>query len=274
MTEENKIKDTAEAVKALVEAVPVYQDLVQPAAKEIGTAAGKIVKAALSPVLAMVWGLEKIGEWLVPALAKRLKDVPKDRVVTPNPTVAGPALEALRFAGNEPDLREMYANLLANAMDAEKAHIAHPAFVEILRQLSSEEAKLLQVIITPGKLFPLVSVADESDQQGGRGSIHVLRHISTLGLEAGCKKPQLTTQYIENLCRLGLCEIPPMVGYVNKAVYKPLEDRHEIQGARTQIESREGHKCIVHYEMVQLTAFGRLFCDACVTTPTDEKPAA
>lgn len=273
MAAEDKAKDTAEAVKALVEAIPIYQDVIQPAAKEVGAAAGKIVKAALSPVLAMVYGLERIGEWLLPALAKRLKSVPEERVVTPNPTVAGPALEALRFASNEPDLREMYANLLANAMDAEKAHVAHPAFVEILRQLSSEEAKLLQILITPGKLFPLVSVADQSTQEGGVGSVQVMRHLSTLGLEAGCKKPQLTTQYIENLCRLGVCEIPPMVGYVNQAVYKPLEDRHEVKGIRAIIEGREGHKCIIQYEMLVLTSFGRLFCDACVIEPNREKPA-
>ena len=36
MGEENKIKDAAEAVKGILEAVPIYQDALQPAAKELG----------------------------------------------------------------------------------------------------------------------------------------------------------------------------------------------------------------------------------------------
>ncbi len=33
MSEENKIKDTADAVKGVLEAVPIYQDALQPAAQ-------------------------------------------------------------------------------------------------------------------------------------------------------------------------------------------------------------------------------------------------
>ena len=36
MSDESKILDTAEVVKGIVEAVPVYQDLIQPATKEVG----------------------------------------------------------------------------------------------------------------------------------------------------------------------------------------------------------------------------------------------
>ncbi|MBI2920681.1 MAG: DUF4393 domain-containing protein [Planctomycetes bacterium] len=265
MSESNKAKDTAEAVKALVEAVPVYQDIVQPAAKEIGGVAGDVVRMALAPIKMLVWGFDKICEWLTPELEERLKKVPQARIITPKTTVAGPALEALRFAGNESSLREMYANLLAKAMDSETASIAHPAFVEILRQLVPDEAKLLQVLTKPGKLFPLLSVASEIDSPKGRGSITLFRHLSTLGLEAGCHEPRLTTQYIENLCRLGVCEIPALTGYTDKDIYKELENRPEIQNLRNKIDSNQGQKSVIFYEMLQLTAFGRLFCDACVT---------
>lgn len=264
MAEENKIKDTAEAVKAIVEAVPIYKDLVQPTAKEIGTATARTVRAALMPLKAVVWSFEQVGEWISDAVSKRLKDVPKERIVTPPLTVAGPAAEALRFAAGEPDLREMYANLLAKAMDSETAMTAHPAFVEILRQLTPDEAKLLQVLMEPGKLLPMVSVSRQFEGPGGSGGVTVLRHVSMLGLEAGCANPRLTTQYIENLCRLGICEIPPLMGYTDKNIYKELESRPEIQNMKATIEA-QGHKAIIHHEMLQLTDFGRLFCSTCVT---------
>lgn len=145
---ESTVQGVAEAIKGIVEAVPIYQDAVQPLAKEAGKALGTIgeaVNAALAPLEVMIWSLDQMKAFFLEDVAEKLKGVPPERLVTPDPAVAGPAIEALRFAGGRKDLREMYANLLARAMDAETADDAHPAYVEVLRQLSAKEARLLAV---------------------------------------------------------------------------------------------------------------------------------
>jgi hypothetical protein len=56
---ENKIAETVKAVQGLVEAVPIYQDALQPAAKEIGATlhtVARCVNIALFPVSSLVWG--------------------------------------------------------------------------------------------------------------------------------------------------------------------------------------------------------------------------
>lgn len=61
MGDDSKVKDAADIVKGIVKHVPVYQDLVQPAAKEVGTAlqtVAKTVHIALAPVSALVWGYD------------------------------------------------------------------------------------------------------------------------------------------------------------------------------------------------------------------------
>jgi hypothetical protein len=144
-----KVKDTAEIVKGIVEHVPVYQDLVQPAAKELGTAlqtVAKTVHIALAPVSALVWGYEQIKEWVQQTVTEKLKDVPPDEIVPPRVAVAGPTIEALRFAAEEPTMRELYANLLATSMSSKKQSKAHPAFVEIIRQLEVIDVHLLNFI--------------------------------------------------------------------------------------------------------------------------------
>ena len=125
---------------------PMYEDLVQPAAKEIGTALGRTVHTALAPLRGVVWAAEQAEEYVYGALMKRLKGVPPERIGTPKLTVAGPAVQALKFAGAEPVLREMYANLLATAMDRQTAERAHPAFVEIIKQLTPDEARIAAYI--------------------------------------------------------------------------------------------------------------------------------
>ena len=139
MAEENQIRDVVDAVTGVAKAVPVYQDVIQPAAQEIGKAlqtVAKTVHVVLAPVSALVWGYDQVKEFVSTKVADRLKNVPPENLVTPKPNVAGPALEALRYTGHESSLSDLYANLLAAAMDSSTAQGAHPAFVEIIKQLT------------------------------------------------------------------------------------------------------------------------------------------
>src|SRR5579864_922076 len=140
---ESLIKGTAEAVEGVLKAVPIYQDLAQPAVREVGSALRDAIRMALAPVSLLVWGFDQIKDYLEDALAHRLKDLPPERIIPPSPIIAGPATEALRFAGHDPILREMYANLLDTEMDANRVREAHPAFVEIIRQLTPDEARIV-----------------------------------------------------------------------------------------------------------------------------------
>src|SRR5436190_6880170 len=106
----------------------VYVDAVQPSARRIGTSLAKAVDVALVPLDGVVWGLAKIRNWVVEEVGRKLEGLPPEEIVAPNPMIAGPILEALKYVGGEPELREMYANLLARAMTRSKVETAHPAF--------------------------------------------------------------------------------------------------------------------------------------------------
>jgi hypothetical protein len=78
MAEENKIRDAAEAVKGLVQAVPVYQDALQPAVRELGgglQTLAKTIHIALAPVSALVWGYDQIKEFVSKRVAEKLKNI-------------------------------------------------------------------------------------------------------------------------------------------------------------------------------------------------------
>src|SRR5687768_5912365 len=179
-------KDLAAAAKGIVEAVPVYQDAVQPAAKEIGKAlqtVGKAVNVALAPLSVLVWGYERISDYVAKRVTEKLADTPADQIVSPSPLIAGPAMEALRFAGEEPDLREMYATLLASAMDRRTASRAHPAFVEIIKQLSATEGRILIALWRDGLGRPVVDVY--AFDEGSQVEWQLARNLSSLPDEVG-----------------------------------------------------------------------------------------
>lgn len=268
MPDENTVRDVAEAVKGIVEAVPVYEDVVQPAAREVGTAlqtVAKTIHVVLAPVSALVWGYDQIKDFVSTKVAERLRNVPPAEICTPRPNVAGPALEALRYTGHEESLSDLYANLLATAMDARTANEAHPAFVEIIRQLTPDEAKIVK-LFAQERAFPLLNVrwdyAEQTDEH--RGGQDVLTHFSLLGEEAGCEFPQFTPSYLDNICRLGLAEIPAFYEYTKVGVYDELEEHPDVAAMRAAIEVNPELKVSVSRRGLRITQLGRLFCKACV----------
>lgn len=262
MPDENKIRDAADALKGLVDAVPIYQDALQPAAKEVGIALQTVVKAihvALSPVTALVWGYDQIKDYVGDALTKRLKQVPEERIITPSPTIAGPILEALRFTGHNPELRELYANLLATSMDADTAQNAHPAFVEILRQLSPDEARIVKLFASRNR-FPLISVSIVARNKPML--IDWLQHFSLLAQKAGCLYPNLIGSYLDNLCRLGLIEI--FNHPFEECEYAELENHQDVMQYISENKRDDIYPPHITRETLSVTKLGRQFCDACV----------
>ena len=143
----SSINATINAVAGLAQAIPVYQDALQPAAKEIGKSlevAAKVVGIALAPLKGMVWGYEKIEGFITESVGKRLKNTNAENIITPAANIVGPAIEALKFSGEDINLRELYANLIANAMDKATSLNVHPAFVEIIKTISGDEALVMK----------------------------------------------------------------------------------------------------------------------------------
>lgn len=273
---DNKVKETIEAMTGLVKAVPIYEDAVQPVAKQVGKSletVGRAVNAALLPITGLVWGAEKIHEFLATKVADRLKDVPVDDIITPKPNVAGPAIEALRFTGHQESLSDMYANLLAAAMDKNTADGTHPAFVEIIKQLTPDEAKLMSYLLRSVAL-PLVSISANHSEYT-KGGYELASNISLFGVKAKLEHPNIVRTYLDNLCRLGLIALPPENSYVDNAVYAELESSVEVEKYRDPARLRPDHSVKIHRHAVNITNLGKHFGQICVNgrKKTPENPA-
>jgi hypothetical protein len=259
MSDNNKIRDVADAVKGVVETVPVYQDVLQPGLRQVGKGIEGAVKLALAPLSGLVWGYDRLVEWLPQAIAERLRDVPEERIVTPAPEIAGPTLDSLRFTAQRDELREMYANLLATAMDAETSATAHPAFVEIIRQLTPDEAKLVSLFAT-GSKFPLIVL-----QLGSPKGISPVYTFTDICDEAGCEHPRSHQQYLDNLRRLGLIEVPEGLSLGSDEPYERLLSHSFMKDLLAKLDESELGKAPRSFDkqMIRVTAFGTLFAKAC-----------
>ncbi|MCF8075993.1 MAG: DUF4393 domain-containing protein [Desulfotignum sp.] len=261
---ESSVEGTIKAVSGLVEKVPVYQDAIQPLAKETGKAlctVGKTVNAALMPIRGLVWGIDQIETFVQSKVTRKLEKVPPENIQTPDPAVAGPAIESLKFTGHKEELAELYANLLATSMDKNTAKTAHPGFVEIIRNLSGDEAKILSFLVKV-QVAPIVDIRRESKK--GKGGIIVNPYVCTIGHDAGCEHRELIGTYLKNLERLGLIDIPRDQHLVADGAYDRILNDLSVKKIEEELNALEEHKARFKNYYATVSELGKLFIAACV----------
>lgn len=256
--------ETAKAVAEIAKAVPVYQDVIQPAAQEVGKSlhlVARAVNAALAPVEVLVWGVEKIRDFVRERVSSKLENVPADDVQPPKPHLAVPAIEALRYTGAESELSELYANLLATSMDRATAYRAHPGFVDMIKNMSPDEARIMKFLATSAPQ-PLINIKATYREGGGFHIVH--RHVSLIGVKANCEHAPLAATYLDNLVRLGLVEIPITRRMQAEEPYAEIEEHPQIKAILEDPKKIETHTIEVERITLDLTDLGRQFIRSCV----------
>ena len=71
------------------------------------------------------------------------RKIKKEKIISPDPAIAVPVVEAMRYTSHKEELRQMFTNLLGEAMNADSTD-DHPAFVNIIKQLSPDEGKMIK----------------------------------------------------------------------------------------------------------------------------------
>lgn len=186
----------------------LYVDLLRPAAKELGAnlqVVARLITHAMTPLHGLVWGLDKVHDWLSAALLERLASVDKESIQTPPPYIAGQILLQLPFCADQAQLRELYANLLASAMQRNLADRVHPAFVQVIQQISPDEALILSAIAKSPHPFEIRESTSESGMALS-GSKYVSDQFSRFCEAAGLVNLPLSDAYLDNLLRLKILE--------------------------------------------------------------------
>lgn len=219
------------------------------------------IENALSPLSNLVWDYDKIQAEFMPELKKKLSNISIENIITPDLTIAGPAVEAIRFSGHKPELRKLYAKLLATSMDKSISYLSHPSFVEIIKQITPDEAKLIKYFSITS-ILPIVSI--QAEHINDYSSVILVRHYSHFGLKAGCEYQDLITNYLDNLSRLELIKIKTDTSYKNEKYYDEFNTDVFLMDylKRPQIDPDYTYKLLKGN--VALTDFGVQFIKACL----------
>ena len=218
MPTEELMKNAKDGVALIGEVIKAAGDnpQVREAGHELGKTALTVTKTinnVFLPLAALNFAFDKarkyFSERFPSDMAQKAEKIPAEEIIEPKASIAGPALQGLAFSYEEEDLKEMYLNLLASAMDDRVAKSVHPGFVEIIKQLNANEAKLLRTVLAMDIQFPIAEIYFTADT----GILHVTsttlyRHL--LNIRDEQDRPAEDTSLpalVDNWMRLGLVKV-------------------------------------------------------------------
>ena len=218
---------------------------VKEAAGNLGQSAVTLTKTinnALLPLAAINFAFDKARAYFngkfQQDLSEKASRIPSEAMVEPKASIAGPTLQGLAFTHEEPGLKDMYLNLLAAAMDGRISITAHPAFVEIIKQLDAEDADLMRGALSTPAAIPIAQLRITT--VGVQGYQIAATHL--LNLRGGplqttsIENPRLPAM-IDNWSRLGLVEVDYNQHLTDEASYEWVEQRPEVIRLRQERET-------------------------------------
>ena len=266
---DNPTLTTAVTVAAVTEvAKNAYNDIAHPSLAATGKVIAlipQIIDRALLPVQKWVAeGQYKLAE-TKKLLGKKLENVSPENIVSPESHIAVPALQAISYSMDNEEIRNMYANLLTSSMHEKVKNDVHPAFVEIIKQLSPDEAKILKYVHAVKNNVPLISFRVENISNRS-GSV-VYKYLSPLHSEIKdleYKKQEKIVLALENLERQNLIVIEKNYTLTDKQEYESLFcDKRAEELLKQKLP--EGMKWDWLKTYFSLTEFGKIFCDICIS---------
>lgn len=193
----------------------LYEDALQPTVQEVGKFVARIpraINAAFSGLDKWILNKEYAIDETKKLLEKKLENVDPDKIVEPEAYVAVPAIQAISYSMNSEELRNLYANLLAKAMNSDTKDMVHPSFVEIIKQMSPTDIRVYEEIANK-KTFQVANIyccKYQNNQDSSKFASTLETPIKKLGFEGITHityfSPDMVKISIDNLLRLRLIQ--------------------------------------------------------------------
>jgi hypothetical protein len=151
-------------------------------------------------------------------------------------------------------------------MDSDSAKNAHPAFVTIIKEMTSDEARILRAMAIRYNLnetinFPIISIIPHLK---GNSQIIFEDEIETIhDLEVALDHPELISSYIDNLFRLGLIGRSSPKPEMGKSLNR-LKESDEAKKVTNKILKTQSRGFSISEQRLAMFRFCRQFWKACV----------
>ncbi len=260
----NEIENTTEAAKNTSElANNVYSDLrpiIQPVAKCIGN----VLEFASCVTLPLQYwtGMAKANyAKRLEEYTKKIENVSEQDKCEVHPEIGVPIMQALPYTTND-DIAEMFTNLLASASVSSMAGSAHPAFVEYIKRMAPDEAKIVQYLQRID-VIPYVTYR-VNWKEPKNGFITPVEREIAIEKKVQMVFPQNAKLYISNLISIGILEDAGSVFLIDDKIYDEVIEYKHLKDVVSRYENRDDVNSIqLQKGYYFVTDIGENFIKAC-----------
>lgn len=262
MTNAGWMQLAQEALKIPSLIVEIYGDLARPGVRQVGKALDTVLGLGNTILWPITWANERSRICLEKNLEKyreRLEQIPEEKIIPVAPEIGVPIAEKLAYVRDD-RLSDLYIALLTKASCADTVSQAHPSFVNVINNISPDEAHLLEYFFADEPLLFVRAkrVYIKTNAFSFAGDL-LLAQVNLTSLAFALNVPA----YLSNLTGLGLLSINHGRTVANSAAaYELIESEWRPQFA-------ESHPTDPEFELrfergvVTATEFGRQFIAAC-----------
>jgi hypothetical protein len=265
-----ELEKSAESTTSIVVGAALNAVKDSPDIKEAG---GNLAKAALTvsktvnnlllPLAALNYGVERAKAYFETDfkadMVAKLSKIKSEDIVEPKASVAGPALSGLAFTHDEPDLKELFLELICSAMDRKTSEYAHPAYAEMIKQMTAFEARLARGVLANPEL-PIIQVRLQSNN-GSDFNVVNNNVVPNEGLTAEVATDRRTSPGLENLARLGLIIIEYQNLIVSGNSYAWQDGHPYVVNARSNSHRSSEQDVVLEKGIVARTDLGFQFAN-------------
>lgn len=247
----------------------VYDDGFSKPVKTIGNGLSMCLSflgATVSPVMyEYIQNAEYKKQEIDQKLSAKYAKIPEDKRIDPRMNILGPAVELLKYNLDEEYIKEMFVNIMCNEMNSDKQHKVLPSYIEIVRQLSKEDAKMIKTVYDMCKSgertnLPLLVIRIQTDSTGGyiERDKYVIDYAYVRNNRTCCHSILLNSIVVDNLCRLGLIKL-----YDDRFISE--ENVYELgfNVLKNKYTNTSGHTFYYQKGLFEITQFGKNFIDIC-----------
>jgi len=223
----------------------IYNDLLKPSTSEIGKGLESVAKTARF-LLAPFEYLGNLHDKYLNFLKRVSENVSDKELVEVHPKITGTVFDGIRYLEEESLLFKMFVELLSNAITKNNSSKAHPAFAQIINQLSPDEAIML--LHFKKMQYELWEQMDYNRSTNRFYNNRIIRNDFPVNKLAF---PDNYTMYINHLNNLQIAGVPEY------------RNQEQIYGNGIQVG-------IKIFRKTEFLDFGKLFSECCIPDAFDE----
>lgn len=305
---------TEEQLDKLLAKIPVdkvYSDLLQPGLQTVGHLLSDVFDVGNLALLPFKLLNERSKIYLrhnLQLFETKLKSIEDQNKCKVSPQVGLPILDKLLLV-NQKELSEMFVNLLTKASDLSTQDLVHPAFINILNNMSQDEAIILFALRNEPR-FPSIDIVvkkttipyfqpEHFNRKGAKTRAEVNEKIefetktqvveidaayNLTSIEKNIKLyfPSKIDLYLENLAQFGIIRFVRTKYYstFNEQYSKMIDSDYaetyaKIKSDCSLANKQEliNHNPVIKKGYVEFTEFGKTFLEAVATNIEDLKRA-